>query len=41
MLECGTVGGFTMPIRVEVGNHYGTEAYFPFFQTQIVSAGYR
>jgi hypothetical protein len=36
----GEFGGYTIPTRVEVGNHFGTEEYFPFFRAQIVSAHY-
>ncbi|WP_234286683.1 DUF6544 family protein [Halomonas sp. MCCC 1A11057] len=27
--------GFTLPTKVEAGNHFGTEAYFPFFQARV------
>jgi hypothetical protein len=33
-------GGFTIPSRLKVGNHYGTDDYLPFFQAEIVSADY-
>ena len=36
-----TFGGFTIPARLNVGNHFGTDAYFPFFQVEIVAAHYR
>jgi hypothetical protein len=26
-----TFGGFTVPTHVEAGNHFGTDAYYPFF----------
>jgi hypothetical protein len=32
--------GFTIPSRVKIGNHFGTEDYLPFFQAAIVSAEY-
>lgn len=32
--------GFTIPSLVQVGNHYGTEDYFPFFQARILAADY-
>jgi hypothetical protein len=35
--EVGTFDGFTVPTRVSVGNHYGTDAYFPFFQANITA----
>lgn len=28
-------GGFTLPTRVEGGNHFGTEDYFPFFRARV------
>ncbi len=31
------VQGFHVPMRVEAGNLYGTEAYFPFFQAEITA----
>lgn len=40
MLDWATFHGFTIPTRVEVGNHYGTEDYFPFFRAEIVTAEY-
>ncbi|OUE46782.1 hypothetical protein BZY95_01550 [Billgrantia desiderata SP1] len=27
--------GFTLPTKVEAGNHFGTEAYFPFFRVRV------
>jgi hypothetical protein len=33
-------GGFTIPARVSIGNHYGTEDYLPFFQAEIIEASY-
>jgi hypothetical protein len=33
-------GGFTIPSDIKVGNHYGTDAYFSFFQARITSAEY-
>lgn len=27
--------GFTLPTRVDGGNHFGTEAYFPFFRARV------
>lgn len=35
-----TFGGFTIPSQLEVGNHYGTDGYLPFFQATITSAEY-
>ena len=31
------VQGFHVPMRVEAGNLYGTEAYFPFFQAEVTA----
>jgi hypothetical protein len=31
MSDFRDVGGYRLPFRVEAGNHYGTDAYFPFF----------
>jgi hypothetical protein len=31
-------GGFTIPTRVAVGNHYGTDEFLPFFQAEITNA---
>lgn len=33
--------GFTIPSSVHVGNHFGTGAYWPFFQATITTANYR
>lgn len=30
--------GFTLPTQVEAGNHFGTEAYFPFFRVRVKEA---
>lgn len=35
-----TFGGFTIPSRLKVGNHFGTDDYLPFFQAEIVGARY-
>lgn len=36
----GTFEGFTIPTRISVGNHYGTDDYLPFFQARITQARY-
>jgi hypothetical protein len=41
ILESATFGGFTIPAEVQVGNHYGTADYLPFFQARIVGARFR
>lgn len=35
-----TFHGFTIPSLVNIGNHYGTADYLPFFQARIVAADY-
>lgn len=30
-----TFGGFTLPTRIDAGNHFGTENYFPFFRARV------
>lgn len=39
--ETGAFGGYTIPTRIAVGNHYGTDDYFPFFRAEIVDARFR
>jgi hypothetical protein len=36
-----TFGGFTIPSVVHVGNHFGTDDYFAFFNATITEAAYR
>lgn len=31
-------GGFTIPVAVSIGNHYGTPDYLPFFEAEITGA---
>jgi hypothetical protein len=33
-------GGFTIPSRLRIGNHYGTDDYLPFFQAEVTNARY-
>lgn len=35
--EFKTFGGFTIPTRVEGGNHIGTTDYFPFYRVEIIA----
>jgi hypothetical protein len=35
--ETGLVDGYRVPVRISAGNHFGTEAYFPFFRAKVVS----
>lgn len=35
-----TFGGFTIPVAVDVGNHFGTPDYFPFFSATVIAARY-
>jgi hypothetical protein len=37
----GMFEGFTIPTRVNAGNHFGTDDYLPFFQAEVVKATYR
>jgi hypothetical protein len=41
MEEEATFAGFTIPSVVNVGNHYGTADYFPFFRATVTGARYR
>ncbi len=41
VLETGTFEGYTIPTRIEGGNGFGTDAYFPFFQASVTSASFR
>ncbi|MCW3797574.1 hypothetical protein OMW55_07130 [Sphingomonas sp. BN140010] len=34
-------GGFTVPARVSIGNHFGTPDFLPFFQAEITAARFR
>jgi hypothetical protein len=34
----GAFAGYTIPTRVKVGNHFGTDSYLPFFQANIIEA---
>jgi hypothetical protein len=36
----GTIDGYTIPVRMKVGNHFGTEDYLPFFQVDALDAEY-
>lgn len=33
-------GGYTIPTELMVGNHFGTDAYLPFFQARVSTADY-
>jgi hypothetical protein len=33
-------GGYTIPSSLEVGNHFGTDDYLPFFRAEVVSAAF-
>jgi hypothetical protein len=35
-----TFGGYTIPSRLEVGNHYGTGDYLPFFRAELVNTAF-
>lgn len=35
-----TFGGYTIPSEMEAGNHFGTPAFFAFFDVEITGADY-
>jgi hypothetical protein len=35
-----TFGGFTIPSKLRMGNHFGTDDFLPFFQVQVSGAEY-
>ena len=37
MSDFREVAGYRLPFRVEAGNHYGTEHYFPFFRAEVTA----
>jgi hypothetical protein len=39
--ETGTFGGYTIPTRIDAGNGFGTDEYFPFFRAQVMGARFR
>lgn len=39
--EEATFDGYTIPTRLEAGNHYGTPDYLPFFQPEVIRVEYR
>jgi hypothetical protein len=39
--ETGTFEGYTIPTRIDAGNGFGTEAYFPFFRVLVTEARFR
>jgi hypothetical protein len=41
IMETGAFGGYTIPTRIDAGNVFGTEAYFPFFQARLTEARFR
>jgi hypothetical protein len=38
VVEMGSFGGYRIPIRIDGGNWFGTDAYFPFFRAQVTQA---
>jgi hypothetical protein len=38
MDEEATFGGYTIPVKLSVGNHFGRDEYLPFFQAEVVQA---
>lgn len=41
VLETGAVAGYAVPTRIEAGNWFGTEAYFPFFRATVIDVRFR
>ncbi|WP_036349405.1 DUF6544 family protein [Microvirga sp. BSC39] len=39
--ETGTFAGYTIPTRIDGGNGFGTDAYFPFFRARVTEARFR
>jgi len=37
MSDFREVGGYRLPFRVDAGNHYGTDDYFPFFRADVTA----
>jgi hypothetical protein len=40
VLAHGSFGGFRIPTHVELGNHWGTPAYAPFFEAEVTAADF-
>jgi hypothetical protein len=40
MSDFREVGGYRLPFRVEAGNLYGTDAYYPFFRAEVTSISF-
>jgi hypothetical protein len=40
MSDFRTVGGYRLPFRVEAGNQFGTDDYFPFFRADVTEIGF-
>jgi hypothetical protein len=41
IMETATFEGYTIPTRIDAGNGFGTEAYFPFFRVLVTEARFR
>ncbi len=39
--ETGAFEGYTIPTRIDGGNGFGTDAYFPFFRARVTGARFR
>jgi hypothetical protein len=39
--KTGTFGGYTIPTRIDAGNGFGTDEYFPFFRAEVMGARFR
>ncbi len=40
MLESADIGGFTLPVRVELANQFGTPGHAPFFRARLASVSF-
>jgi hypothetical protein len=41
VMEMGEFQGYRIPTRIEGGNAFGTDAYFPFFRAKVTGAHFR
>jgi hypothetical protein len=39
--KTGTFRGYTIPTRIDAGNGFGTDEYFPFFRAEVIGARFR
>jgi hypothetical protein len=41
VLEMGEFEGYRIPTRIDGGNGFGTDAYFPFFRARVTGVRFR